>query len=49
MKNAPQTEVMPSALDALASKLIILANTPLIQQASPALAPAAQVVLGVLL
>lgn len=44
MKNARQ--VMPSALDALASKVIILANTPLIQQASPALAPSAQVVLG---
>ena len=46
MKNARQTEVMPSALDALVSKLIVLANTPLIQQASPALAPAALVVLG---
>ena len=44
MKNARQ--VMPSALDALASKLIVLANTPLFQQVSPALAPAAQVVLG---
>lgn len=46
MKNARSTEVKPSALDALASQLIILANTPLFQQASPALAPAAQVVLG---
>lgn len=46
MKNARSTEIKPSALDALVSKLIILANTPLIQQASPALAPAAQVVLG---
>ena len=40
MKNARQ--VMPSALDALASKLIVLANTPLFQQVSPA----AQVILG---
>lgn len=49
MKNARSTGVKPSALGALVSKLIVLANTPLIQQASPALAPAAQVVLGVLL
>ena len=49
MKNARSTEVKPSALDALVSQLIVLATTPLIQQASPALAPAAQVVLGVLL
>lgn len=45
MKNA-RHEVMPSALDALVSKLIILATHPLIQQASSALAPATQVALG---
>ena len=42
MKNA-RHEVMPSAL---VSQLIVLASTPLVQQASSALAPATQVALG---
>ena len=46
MKNAPTGKTNKSALDALVSKLIVLATHPLFQQASSALAPAAQVVLG---
>ena len=46
MKNAPTGKTNKSAFDALVSKLIVLASTPLVQQASTALAPAAQVVLG---
>ncbi len=38
MKNARPTEVKPSALDALTSALIVLANSPAAQQAYALLA-----------